>query len=39
MTVKEIAQFTGKNELTVQRWVSKCKMQSAVCKLQSFCMC
>jgi predicted transcriptional regulator len=30
MTIKELAEFTGKNETTIQRWVKKaeCKMQS-----------
>src|SRR5574344_2161746 len=36
MTVKELAQFTGKSETTVQRWVKKanCKMQLCNNKMQ-----
>ena len=36
MTVKELAQFTGKSETTVQRWVknANCKMQLCNNKMQ-----
>lgn len=35
MTIKELAQFCGKNETTVQRWVKKTIMQNAELKLQN----
>lgn len=37
MTIKELAEFTGKNQTTIQRWTKKaeCKMQSIADKMQS----
>ena len=35
MTIKELAEFTGKNRTTIQRWISKCISEPIEVKMQN----